>query len=208
MLVFWWIANFDGLLILMDCWLGYLTEPCLGEYCLLEWRQFLDCRNVDNGEVREWRNDGTEWRNDRTEPPGTVKWVLWYVGGLNIWHPGNGFLERCLEIWYSLIPTHRTDCLEPFSDTGFLWNNSLEKWFSGKDSLERGCYENNSQTCGGCPEKGCQLFVDTWQKKKFILNQVKKAGNECQNGFLIFTSKWWNGMGDWTVGYWNGEVVK
>ena len=44
---------FDGLLILTDCQLGYLAEPCLGEYCLLEWRQFLDCRNVNKGGVRE-----------------------------------------------------------------------------------------------------------------------------------------------------------
>ena len=51
-----------------------------------------------------------------------------------------------------------------------LWNNSLEKWFSGKDSLERGCYENNSPTCEGCLEKA------VCDRKK--IQQVEKAGNE------------------------------
>ena len=103
---------FDGMLILMECWFwwnadfdGMLTDelptiqilfvgtiPWNGS--LLEWRQFLDCRNVNKGEVREWRNDGTEWRNDWTEPM----------------EPSNGCFGmdmEGLEIWLKDVWTNR-----------------------------------------------------------------------------------------------------
>ena len=57
-------------------------------------------------------------------------------------------------------------------------------------------------------ERGCQLFAGTWQYKKTDTESGKKGWKwGVRTVSLILTSEWWNGVEDWTVGYWNGEVA-